>query len=114
VTSIILVGMALVFLSFVALLTAAEAARLRSQTVISNTRGGRRHRPYVFTEQVLQCCLPFCEAIVPLRSISKSCARLCDCAASLDHMLISRKSWTSSSESTTVDSSRSSTRFGTS
>jgi hypothetical protein len=32
-------------------LTAAETARLRSQTVISNTRGGARHRPYVFTEQ---------------------------------------------------------------
>jgi hypothetical protein len=28
-----------------------EAARLRSQTVISKARGGRRHRPYVFTEQ---------------------------------------------------------------
>lgn len=28
-----------------------DAARLRSQTVISNTRGGRRHLPYVFTEQ---------------------------------------------------------------
>lgn len=25
--------------------------RLRSQSVISNQRGGRRHRPYVFTEQ---------------------------------------------------------------
>ena len=32
-------------------LTAKEAARLRSQIVISNGRGGRRHRPYVFTEQ---------------------------------------------------------------
>ena len=32
-------------------LTAAETARLRSQNVISNTRGGTRHRPYVFTEQ---------------------------------------------------------------
>jgi hypothetical protein len=32
-------------------LTAGEATGLRSQTVISNTRGGRRHRPYVFTEQ---------------------------------------------------------------
>jgi ORF6N domain-containing protein len=32
-------------------LTAVETARLRSQTVISNTRGGPRHRPYVFTEQ---------------------------------------------------------------
>jgi hypothetical protein len=32
-------------------LTAAETSRLRSQTVISNNRGGRRHRPYVFTEQ---------------------------------------------------------------
>jgi hypothetical protein len=32
-------------------LTAAETARLRSQTVISKSRGGRRHRSYVFTEQ---------------------------------------------------------------
>jgi len=32
-------------------LTAAEHARLRSQSVISNGRGGRRHPPYVFTEQ---------------------------------------------------------------
>jgi hypothetical protein len=28
-----------------------EAAALRSQSVISNTRGGRRNHPYVFTEQ---------------------------------------------------------------
>jgi hypothetical protein len=28
-----------------------EAGRLRSQSVISNTRGGRRYAPYVFTEQ---------------------------------------------------------------
>ena len=28
-----------------------EAARLTSQTVISNGRGGRRYAPYVFTEQ---------------------------------------------------------------
>jgi hypothetical protein len=32
-------------------LTAAEARRLRSQIVTSKGRGGRRHRPYVFTEQ---------------------------------------------------------------
>lgn len=32
-------------------LTAAEYATLRSQTVISNARGGRRSRPYAFTEQ---------------------------------------------------------------
>jgi hypothetical protein len=32
-------------------LTAAETTCLRSQTVISNTRGGRRNRPYAFTEQ---------------------------------------------------------------
>jgi hypothetical protein len=29
----------------------AEASRLRSQPVISNTRGGRSYAPYVFTEQ---------------------------------------------------------------
>jgi len=28
-----------------------EAAVLRSQSVISNIRGGRRHQPYAFTEQ---------------------------------------------------------------
>jgi len=32
-------------------LTAREAARLKSQIVISNRRGGRRSRPYAFTEQ---------------------------------------------------------------
>jgi hypothetical protein len=32
-------------------LSMAEFERLRSQSVISNGRGGRRHRPYVFTEQ---------------------------------------------------------------
>jgi hypothetical protein len=32
-------------------LTAREAAALRSQIVISNARGGRRTRPYAFTEQ---------------------------------------------------------------
>lgn len=32
-------------------LTPVEAAGLRSQIVISNTRGGRRNRPFVFTEQ---------------------------------------------------------------
>jgi hypothetical protein len=32
-------------------LTAREAAVLRSQIVISNARGGRRSRPYAFTEQ---------------------------------------------------------------
>jgi len=32
-------------------LTAAEYASLRSQSVISNSRGGRRTRPYAFTEQ---------------------------------------------------------------
>ncbi len=32
-------------------LTAAEHATLKSRSVISNTRGGRRTRPYAFTEQ---------------------------------------------------------------
>lgn len=32
-------------------LSAEEFHGLRSQTVISNARGGRRHRPYAFTEQ---------------------------------------------------------------
>jgi len=36
---------------FLLQLDAEEATRLRSQIVISNTRGGRRHAPYVFTEQ---------------------------------------------------------------
>jgi len=32
-------------------LTAEEASSLTSQIAISNPRGGRRHRPYAFTEQ---------------------------------------------------------------
>ena len=32
-------------------LTAAETVSLRSQIVTSSSHGGRRHRPYVFTEQ---------------------------------------------------------------
>src|SRR5688572_22457445 len=32
-------------------LTASEEAALRSQIVTSNTKGGRRYLPYVFTEQ---------------------------------------------------------------
>lgn len=36
---------------FMLRLTPAEFARLRSQFVISNKRGGRRHRPFAFTEQ---------------------------------------------------------------
>jgi len=36
---------------FVVRLTTAESEQLRSQTVISNTRGGRRYAPYAFTEQ---------------------------------------------------------------
>lgn len=32
-------------------LSAEEDTALKSQTVTSNTRGGRRHRPYAFTEQ---------------------------------------------------------------
>jgi hypothetical protein len=32
-------------------LTVEEVERLRSQTVTSNGRGGRRYRPYAFTEQ---------------------------------------------------------------
>jgi hypothetical protein len=32
-------------------LSSAEFERLRSQSVISNRHGGRRHRPYAFTEQ---------------------------------------------------------------
>ncbi len=36
---------------FVLHLSKEEAEGLRSQFVISNRRGGRRHRPYAFTEQ---------------------------------------------------------------
>ncbi len=36
---------------FMLRLTPAEFSRLRSQTVISNGSGGRRHRPYAFTEE---------------------------------------------------------------
>lgn len=37
-------------LDFMFQITADEFQALRSQSVISNTRGGRRYRPYVFTE----------------------------------------------------------------
>ena len=36
---------------FLLQLSEEETASLRSQIVISNTRGGRRHRTYAFTEQ---------------------------------------------------------------
>jgi uncharacterized membrane protein YccC len=36
---------------FMLQLTVDEAANLRSQTVTSSSWGGRRHRPYAFTEQ---------------------------------------------------------------
>jgi hypothetical protein len=66
-------------------LTAAETARLRSQTVISKTRGGARHRPYVFTEQgvamlssvlrsdrAIAVNIEIMRAFVQLRSIARS------------------------------------------
>jgi len=70
-------------------LTAAEAARLRSQTVISNARGGRRHRPYVFTEhgvamlssvlrsdRAIAVNIEIMRAFVRLRGIARSHADL--------------------------------------
>ena len=70
-------------------LTAAEAARLRSQTVISNARGGRRHRPYVFTEhgvamlssvlrsdRAIAVNIEIMRAFVQLRGIARSHADL--------------------------------------
>jgi hypothetical protein len=70
-------------------LTAAETARLRSQTVTSNSRGGRRHRPYVFTEQgvamlssvlhserAIAVNIEIMRAFVQLRGIARSHADL--------------------------------------
>jgi hypothetical protein len=48
--------------------------------------------PMSSLNKVLQCCLPFCEAIVPLQSTSRLCERSCHCVASLDHTQISRRS----------------------
>jgi ORF6N domain. len=66
-------------------LSASEAASLRSQTVTSSSHGGRRFRPYVFTEQGVRCSLLFyrseraiavnieiMRALVRLRGIAKS------------------------------------------
>jgi hypothetical protein len=77
-------------------LTAAETARLRSQTVISNTRGGARHRPYVFTEQgvamlssvlrsdrAISVNIEIMRAFVQLRGIARSHA---DLAKKLDDL----------------------------
>jgi hypothetical protein len=70
-------------------LTTAETARLRSQTVISKARGGRRHRPYVFTEQgvamlssvlhsarAIAVNIEIMRAFVQLRGIARSHAAL--------------------------------------
>src|SRR5436309_11171815 len=58
--------------------------RLRSQIVTSNNgRGGRRYRPYAFTEQGVAMLSRVCsEVCVQLRSTSRSCARSCSCGGS--------------------------------
>src|SRR5262245_40334554 len=83
-------------------LTAKETARLRSQTVISKNRGGRRHRPYVFTEQgvamlssvlrsdrAIAVNIEIMRAFVQMRRIARSHA---DLARQLDALEKDRKS----------------------
>lgn len=70
-------------------LTTAETTILRSQTVTSSAHGGRRHRPYVFTEQgvamlssvlkserAVAVNIEIMRAFVQLRSIVRSHADL--------------------------------------
>jgi hypothetical protein len=77
-------------------LTAAETARLRSQTVTSSTHGGRRYRPYVFTEQgvamlssvlkserAIAVNIEIMRAFVQMRGIARSHA---DLAKKLDEL----------------------------
>jgi hypothetical protein len=77
-------------------LTAAETAILRSQNVTSSTHGGRRHRPYVFTEQgvamlssvlkserAIAVNIEIMRAFVQLRGIARSHA---DLAKKLDEL----------------------------
>ena len=49
-------------------------ANLRSQIVTSSLHGGRRYRPYAFTEQGSPCFRVCCAALGRWKSISRSCA----------------------------------------
>jgi hypothetical protein len=73
-------------------LTAAEAARLRSQSVISNGRGGRRYRPRAFTEQgvaMLSSVLRSPRAVAVNIAIMRAFVRLRELA--LTHAELTRK-----------------------
>jgi hypothetical protein len=73
-------------------LTAREDAILRSQTVISNARGGRRTRPYAFTEQgvaMLSSVLRSSRAVAVNIAIMRAFVRLRRLSES--HAVLSRK-----------------------
>src|SRR5438309_6423551 len=62
-------------------LTRKETESLIFQFGRSKGWGGRRHRPYAFTEQgVAMLSSVFSIANAPCRSTSPSCVPLCDCA----------------------------------
>ncbi|HEV8605394.1 MAG TPA: ORF6N domain-containing protein [Tepidisphaeraceae bacterium] len=66
-----------------------EAAALRSQTVISKGRGGRRYRPYVFTEQgvaMLSSVLRSPRAIAVNVQIMRAFVHLRQVLASNEHL----------------------------
>jgi hypothetical protein len=71
-------------------LTAREAAILRSQTVTSNGRGGRRNRPYAFTEQgvaMLSSVLRSARAIAVNVEIMRAFVRLRQMAESQSELV---------------------------
>jgi len=77
---------------FVLRLTTAESEQLRSQTVISNTRGGRRYAPYAFTEQgvaMLSSVLRSHRAIQVNIAIMRTFVRLRDILST--HSALARK-----------------------
>src|SRR5205807_10258105 len=67
-------------------LTGDEAAGLSG-------RGGRRYRPYAFTEQDVACSPACCGVCAPFKSTSPSCAHLCACARCFCRTQIWRASW---------------------
>jgi hypothetical protein len=61
-------------------LNAAEWAALRSQSVISNGRGGRRTAPYAFTEQGVAMLSSVLGSSRAIAINIESCALSCGCA----------------------------------
>ena len=82
-----------------------ELARLKSQIVISNGRGGRRHAPYAFTEQgvaMLSSVLRTKRAVLVNVEIMRAFVRLRQILASnaeLAHKLAALESMTRNSRS---------------